>query len=424
MDKLGRYLAAFTHFSRNAKLYLAVQFLSSVTFGINGVLFNLYLLSHGLAETLLGDVIFVASVAGLLTALPAGWASDRCGRRPLLVLGLAVGALALMGQALYPTPGLVLLLSAVGAAGGMMAQAVGAPLMTEASTDADRNHLFSLSQALSTVANVAGSLMGGSLPALLAARGLPVVGAQRWTLLAAAAVAAAALVPALLLRPEATPAGPASARTARTGGGAAPGATATRPPFRTVPLTVAALLFSQALVGTGAGLFVPFYNVFLTRHLGATVEQVGVIFSAQSLGIALALMAAPWLAQRLGTIRSVAVLQGASLPFLGIMALVPSLPVVAVAGVLRATLMNAANPGFAAYSMEVVPAHRRASVNSLNMAAWSGGWALGAKLAGNLMQSSYTAPYFVTLGLYAGAVLFIYLAFVPGRQPDPNAYSG
>lgn len=413
---MRKLFSSFASFDRNAVLLLTISALGGIIMGAMGVLFNLYLLHFGYTAAFLGNLVFISSVSGLLTALPAGWLSDRWSPLRLLQVIIPFLVVAGAGQALFVSPGAQMGLMALNALGFTVIGIVSTPLIMLYSGPDQRTALFSANAAISMGAGVLGSLLGGGLPSLfMRVAHLPEVTAQRNTLLVVAAIGAAALIPALLMRR--TPAEGSISVIAATLKGDDAGAVPERPTARPFPLTIGLLILYQALVGLGAGLFVPFFNVFLNRHLGASTAQVGWIMGLQSVGIMAVTLLAPALARRLGTIQSALSLQALSLPFLVVMATVPSLWIVGAASAARSALMNAANPAFSAYSMEIIPSGRRALVTSLLMVVWNGGWALSAKIAGVMMVRSYTAPYWITLALYGAGCLLGWAAFVRPRAP-------
>ena len=91
------YVAKLRLFQRNAWLYLLNTIVIGLSFGIFRLLFNFYVLSLGHDEALLGQLLTVSSLVSLAGALPAGYFSDRLGRKPSLLLSTVLYALAMLG---------------------------------------------------------------------------------------------------------------------------------------------------------------------------------------------------------------------------------------------------------------------------------------------------------------------------------------
>src|SRR5439155_25630730 len=66
------------------------------------------------------------------------------------------------------------------------------------------------------------------------------------------------------------------------------------------PLLLLALV--QAFIGAGAGLFIPYFNVYFVQHLGASPALFGVLNGGATALNAVLTLAAPWLAMRLGKV--------------------------------------------------------------------------------------------------------------------------
>jgi predicted MFS family arabinose efflux permease len=84
-----------------------------------------------------------------------------------------------------------------------------------------------------------------------------------------------------------------------------------------------------------------------------------------------------------------------------VMALSRSFAIAAIAALFRGMLANMGGPLISSFSMELVPAKERATINSVTEMAWSLGWAVSARVGGWMItRYSYELPYFFTSGLY------------------------
>jgi len=404
------YVAYIKGFSHNAKLYLWSSLLGSIASGLTYVVFNLYLLRIGHAESFLGQLVFYSAIAGTLFALPAGRASDRFGRRRSLLVSEAVAISAVLAQVVKPVPGILVPATVVAGAGWTVNVVSSSPLLVETSRPEERPHLFGFHSALVMGASVIGSSLGGLLPklfsSLMPAAADPVV-ALRSTLLVGVALWAVALLPLILMREEGRSLSPVS--TARSAGWLRVSLSD--------PRLVAKLLIPTLLIAFGAGLIMPLQNVFMDRYLSATPAQIGLVIGLGSLLTGIASLVAPILALRWGKIRAAVGSQLLSLPFLAVMGLVPYFWVYAVASLIRGALMNLSNPLIANFSMEILDPHERATVNSLLNMGWSLGWAVSGWAGGWVMQNvSYTLPYAFTFVLYLSSITLFYRFF---RAYDP-----
>lgn len=412
MRYVTEYLSYIRGFSRNAKLYLWACFFQSVAMGTVFVVFNLYLLRVGLNESFLGMLVFYSSFAGTVFALPAGRASDRFGRRRALLVSGVVSLAGTLVQVVHPVPWLLVPATIVTGAAWIITAVSGGPFLVETSRDEERPHLFGFSAALITGSSLIGSNLGGLLPKLFAGltgAGPDSVGPLRATLLVGLVLMAVSVLPLLPMREERREAVPV-----RTAG-------STWLNLSNAPLAFK-LALPQVLIGFGAGFIMPLQNVFMDRYLGASPTEIGLIFSAQSLLMGAVSLIAPFLANRWGKVRAITASQGLSMPFLAVMGLAPSLWVYGAASLVRATLMNLANPLIGNFTMEAVDPHERATVSSLINMGWNLGWAVCGWAGGWMMQNvSYTLPYAFTFVLYSVSIALFYRYFKSWDPPLARA---
>jgi len=369
-------------------------------YSVHQVLFNLYLAEGGFGEEFVGRCLSLTGLGMGLAALPAGILSDRLGRRHCLLLGsVGLGVVSTL-RAFTLDPGWLL---AAGFAAGVAYALVAisaSPFLSENSETHVRTHLFSAHFIVILVAGVCGTFAGGQIPELLR-RHAPawtptLLVAYRWTLAAGGIVTVMAGWPLLSVREQPPLEGEA-------GTAAAPGGAAG-------PMAKLALNFF--LIGCGAGLVIPFFNLYFANRFGCTSGQIGVYYAMSQVLTALAALAGPLLARRFGILKTMTGLQLASLPFLVTLGFESSLPVAVGAFWARAVLMQTSSPLLNAFAMEVVPPALRARATAVNNAVWFLGWAASASVAGWIMaRYGYEYPYYMTAALYGAASILFYRMF-------------
>jgi MFS family permease len=413
-----RYLRSLTGFERDARLFLVATFVGGAAISLYWVDFNLYLRSLGLSTALIGVVATVTSASGMLVALPASRLSDVLGRRFVLLAGSVLQAAAFVGLVVFTAPAAILLLAACYAAGQQSIQVVSAPFLAEHSTPEQRNELFSVQFAIMSATNVGAALLGGFIANVVADQAGFAPGSPetfRVILLMMAALGIVAVLVTLRLRDD-RPRTPAIVRTgvrrapatevghpdagARAGAGRRPSRVRIG---RFVPIAnpgrLARLLFPNFLIAVGAGQVIPFLNLFVERKFGLQLASLNALFALTSLGTMVAILLQPALARRCGKIGSVVLVQGTSIPFLLVLGFSPVFWTVALAMMVRNSLMNAGNPIFNAFAMEHVDPSERATLSAAMGLLWSLGWVIAGPWY-SLLQS--------TLGFDGGyAVNFI-----------------
>jgi MFS family permease len=446
---LRRYASTFTGFERDARVFLAVTLVYGIGLSLYWVDFNLYLASLGFDRSFIGIVATAGSAAGLLAALPIAAASDRFGRRLVLVAGTALGALGIAGLLATAEPLLVILLAALLGVGNQAFNVVSAPFLTERSRPEHRNELFSLQFAITSLTNVGAALAGGALASAIAmAWGFAPDGPEAYRLLLVAMFASMAVSAAILLlladdrparfRRDAARGGSGDERpVAKSTAGdpiarpASAGELRRRVRLRpgrpgSVPIDTglfARILLPGFLISLGAGQVIPFLNLFIKGKFGLDLAALNAVFAVTSFGTFVAIMIQPALARRFGKIGSVVLVQGASLPFLVVLGFSPVLWTVIVAMAVRNSLMNAGNPIFTAFAMERVRPAERATLAAAMSLAWSAGWMLAGPWYSLLQarlgfEAGYTVNFITVIVLYSMGT-FLTWHWFGGRERAP-----
>jgi MFS family permease len=402
---IADYREASRAFSRAARLYLLAEFLVWTGHGVQSVLFNLYLVEAGFRESFVGQTVSMSGLGLALTALPAGLLAERWGRRRCLMLGALVEGAGLIARSAVLEPGVIVAASFVMGAGQSLFQIAAMPFITEHSTPRERTHLFSTFFAMALLAGVVGSSLGGLCPPALLA--LPAALrpthqlAYQIALVTAGLCSLSGWLPLSRLRGlnevsmkherESLPKGAAR--------------------------SLAPIALNFFLIGCGAGLVIPFMNLYFADRFACSSAQIGAFFSGAAVLTAFASLLGPALARRFGKLRTAIASQILSLPFLVTLGGEKHLPVAVTAFWLRATLMQAATPLMQNFVMEALPSGLRARSSSLNNLVWNLGWAVSASLAGIVIQHwGFAVPFYLTATLYATAAVTFYLSFRHFRE--------
>ncbi|MCA9973845.1 MAG: MFS transporter [Anaerolineales bacterium] len=406
---LADYAAKIRLFRPNARLYLLITIINGLSFGIFRLLFNFYVLSLGYDEALLGKLLTTSSLVALLSALPAGYLSDRLGRKRAIFASSLAATLGVAGMVAWPTAvGFYAMNLVMGLAQSLGGVTFG-PFLMENSGDEERTYLFSFSFGVQTIAGFAGNWFGGQLPAWLgSAAGVSATSATAYgyALIVVSVASALALPPILLLRrrsrQEIEADGPSIS------------------PFqyaRRHPALLGKLIAPMLITSLGAGLLMPFMNVFFRHAFGSADATIGTLFAVGSLFMGIGLLAAPPLADRYGKMRVVVVTQALSIPFLALLGFAPWFWLSAAAYLVRLALMNMSNPVYQTFVMEQVDQEARATVASLVSMAWNVGWAFSPTLSGWIqVQAGFGPVYIGTIITYVIAIYLYYRFFWRGAQ--------
>jgi MFS family permease len=295
-----------------------------------------------------------------------------------------------------------------------LAQSIGSvamgPFLMENSGEEERTYLFSFASGMRMASIFAGNWVGGYLPTW--------VGAYRFVdpesstayagaLLIISLIGALGLFPLLFIRPVIREAGSKNVF--------APIEFA-----RKSPRLLGKLFTPLLLISMGAGLFVPFMNVFFRVVHNQPDPVIGSLMAWGSLAMGVGLLIAPPIAERLGKLRLVVVTQGLSIPFMIMLGFVPVFGISAMAYYARMALMNMSNPIYQNFVLEQVDPSSRATVASLHSMIWSFGRSFSPSISGSLQVAyGFGPPFAIAISLYACAILLYWLFFI--RKSEDQA---
>jgi MFS family permease len=178
------------------------------------------------------------------------------------------------------------------------------------------------------------------------------------------------------------------------------------------------------ITSLGAGLLMPYMNVFYRHTYASSDQRIGALFAVGSLAMAIGLLIAPPLAESFGKIRVVVVTQALSVPFLALLGFAPWFWLSAIAYLVRVALMNMSNPVYQTFVMEQVDEEARATVASLVSMSWSFGWAFSPTVSGWLqVRYGFDPIYLATIACY-GVAIFLYWRFFWRKAPGSHSPVG
>lgn len=397
------HLRTFTPRSRR---FLFSAFLWGFAFSVTWLYLNFLFENLGFSDSLVGGANAIPNLVAVAFALPTARLAGRLGFVRSLRWSALVAGGALLALGFLEKPVLVLGAVVLVGLGGMAFWVVPSPLMTILEPPAHRTYLFSAQFAAQMIAGFVGSLAGGWLPQLIGdLAGVDPKGLQavQWTVLIAGLLYAAAALPLLGLEEVQTP-DQAGSRLWHVPGAA-------RPIFLK-------LLVPNAVIGVGAGLIIPFLNLYVEGKFALAFSTLGAVFAWSQLGMAAAVMTQPLIAERLGKVASIVLVQALSLPFIALLGFSNSFTAVAVALFVRSALMNAANPIYAAFTMEQVREGWRPALSAAENMVWAAGWVAGPLVSGWVRErlgftDGFHVLFAAMLVLYASGIAYSWIVLRP-----------
>jgi MFS family permease len=394
-----RYWVAICHLGPNMRLLLVGACLLGLGNGIAGTFFNLYLKQGGLGEAFLGRLNSLGTIGSLALAIPAGLLVTRLGSRKSLVL--SAGLIAVFGalQVTVLVPALLIALQIGISASNMLYGATYNPEMMHSTDPADRQVAFSLAFTAGTVMSVIASVVGGLLPRVFARFGASPFTGLRLTLLVGAALILSSTAVFIRLREQSVSSADAASD---------PPCAADEQPEAMVHWKRFAVRYTivNIIIGFGAGLSIPYLNLYFTDRFHASTVVVGNLFAMSNVVLTVGALLAPWLVRKTGLLRTIVLTVGGSLVFLVIMAFTHNIAVAAVAFWMRAGLMMCSTPVTDKFCLEIVPSAKRSVAHNVFQMAWTAAWAVSTAIGGWLIQTSgFAVPMVLTAvvyGLYVG----------------------
>jgi MFS family permease len=341
---LAEYAQRLSQFQPNARKYLVSVVVAGATMGVYRLLFNFFVLSLGYDEALLGNFITTSNTSALLLALPMGYLVDIWGKKEALILRNILLVTAIVVMSIWPGIVIFYVMNVVFGIAQSLGSVSRGPFLMENSKKDERSYLFSFGQGLQMASMFAGNWIGGYLPKWISEyRGVDPQSSTAYAgaMLIVALIGLAGLIPLLMIKSK-----PKGER--RKGVFA---------PIKFIgqnKALVGKFFFPLLLVSIGAGLFVPFMNIYFREAYNQPDHVVGTLMAWGSLAMMVGLLIAPPLADRIGKLKLVVLTQGLSIPFMVILGFSPLFGLSAAAYYVRMALMNMSNPIYQNFVYEQV----------------------------------------------------------------------
>lgn len=414
---MSAYLQNLRAFSPSfRRLLVTTALAAAAVFGINAVLYNLYLIRLGFTPAYIGLLAGLGQLAWAAAALPAGFVSRAVGLRRsieggMIIVGLAI-ALTLSVEWL-PRPyweAWLLGCQVVLNIGVALVTVHFPPYIMAVTEERERAHAFAVFTAIVPVAALTGSLLAGSVSGLLAGRlglTLDTPAPYRLALWLSPLLCFLCILP--LQGAERGYTGPRG----REGGLGTAGAS--RPPYGLFAFW-ATVVFAAAV---GESAVRTFYNVYLDTALHAGPAVIGTVMGvAQLLPIAAAL-ALPLILGRWGTGRTYAAANGGMALCLAALALATSLWPAAAAYIAIIALLTLGGTSRDMLGQELVIPRWRTTSQGVAMIGMALGGAAAAVAGGLLIDRIGFGALFLAGAAFSTIAAALLLAY-PRTRTYPS----
>lgn len=415
--QMRRLAGTYLNFGRDVWLFLAYMFCANIGFGVFTLIFNLYVYALDFREDSIGLFSSVQTFTMAATALVLGTLISRLGLWLVTVGGIAVYGLSCIGLALSTWAPALLLFSGTSGMGLAIIFTATMPFIIEHGRLEQRTTVATVAFSVASLSMTLGSLIGGFAPILLSNL-IPAIeagsaAAYRAALLAGSLLGLAGIIPMLRMgvARRSHQARQVSGRSAHS---------VPDPDPRRTRIDVGVFVLVGLITAVGAGLVVPFYNVYL-QTLGASPREIGLIYAAGGIAAAVIGLGAPMVSRRYGSLTAVLLIRGSSLPFYLLLVFAPWYGLAIVAHVIRQVSINMAWPVDSTFISELVPGKLRASVFGWRSATWNLGIGLSSLAGGWLIVRAGYELTFVGFVLFTAASIALYYVYY---QRHPKVVAG
>jgi MFS family permease len=398
---LETYWTRIKQFSPNARLYLVSAILTGAALGVYSLLFNFYVISLNMDVNIAGQLASINSTTALVLAIPMGYIADILGRKKSLIISGAAVSLAIAGMVAWPVKEILFGMAALMGAAQSLSAVTMSPFLLENSGEQERTYLFSLGSGAQMTASFVGNSIGGSLPTWLGTRqGISPTSSAAYAgaLAIVAAISTLGLIPYFFMKMRHLE------KSQR----------ALFAPFTYAakkPAMLGKLILPILVTSFGAGLLMPFMNIFFRVAYHQSDPVIGNLLAWGALAMGIGLLIAPVLADRLGKIPVVVISQGLSIPFLALLGFAPWFWLSGFAYYIRIALMNMSGPVYQTFVMENTEPESRATVASLVNMSNNFGRAFSPSVSGWMQVNYGFGPVYAgVLATYSIAV-YLYWKF-------------
>jgi predicted MFS family arabinose efflux permease len=370
-----------------------------INFHVFQLLFNLYLKELGFDESNIGFVISSRAVGMTLIAIPAAIILSRIKLKPILLASCFLFALFTFFITSYTQMEFLIGFSILSGMAFAFYRVAAGPFYMRNSTEVERTYLFSVSFGMMIMAGMVGSVTSGKIVTIIADLTGDIIIGYRYTLYAGIFGSLLALFPFYKIK------------------AAAPSAEENRIYINRKQLKRRGKFYFKVtianfLVGLGAGLIIPFLNLYFRDRFNLEPDTIGLFYFFVALSMMMGSLSGPVLAKRFGLVRAVVITQLVSIPFMFILAYSYFLPIVVLAFVLRAGFMNLGVPIVTNLGMELSDKKEQGLVNALLMISWTSSWMISSAVGGHLIEAyGYTITINITIALYLMSTALFYTFF-------------
>jgi len=399
-----------TRIDRNRRILFLANASVGLPSGYAQVILPIYFKLIGISAVSIGILTTISLLATSILLVPFGILSDRYGRKPFLIAGGVLTAIAWIIMAITCDFAFIAISRIIIGTGNALMSAPFNAALADVSSDEDRIKVFSISAFVSQIASTGGALISG-IPEILQTRlGLDVVSSYTPLFLLAFLVSIAAtafLFPFRESRPRKRESIKVRSQSMR---------------------KMLIFAFTRGVIGFGAGFVIPLFSLWFYLRFGVGGAVLGPLFAISNITLAFSYLISSRLARTIGSVNSLVLCQALAIILLVAIPESTDYLMVSVLYVARNFLMNMSQPIETSFIMSIVRPEERASASALASTASNISRAISPSLGGYFMSNvSLSVPFYITAALYATSTIIFYTSFrdvkvsgkTKGSSPPP-----
>jgi MFS family permease len=404
---------------RDGRLLFATRAVRMFGYGLASVVLVLYLSALGLSDPVIGVLLTLTLLGDAAISLWLTTHADRVGRRRVLLAGALLMCLAGLGFASTSALPVLMLAATIGVispSGNEIGPflAVEQASLSQTITDRARTRVFAWFNLTGSFATATGALVGGGVAGSLIASGHAQIDAYRVVIVLYACLGLALAALFWWVSPAVEVAQAPDVSIARRLG------------LHRSRGIVARLSALFALDAFGGGLVVQSLVAYWFHlRFGADVAVLGAVFFIANLLAGISALAASWIADRVGLVRTMVFTHLPSNVLLAAVPLMPTLPLAIGVLLARFSISQMDVPTRQSYTMAVVDPDERSAAAGVTGIARSLGASMSPLIAAPLfgVASLASLPFLLAGGLKIGYDIMLYRAFRSLRPEHESLHS-
>lgn len=399
---LKDYVNLFKNLRKEIKLLL----FALIFFGLGGayfsLIFNLYLKELGLREGTIGLILSYRIFGNVLFVLPAAYIVQKYSPRLVFSTSNILYVILQLLLVLFPRRELLLGLSLLTGLSEMLFSIATAPYLMDHSEREERPYIFSMVFGTNLISHAIGSLTGGFFPEFFS-KNLSMATSYQLTLFIGIAISIFGLPYLLKLPKQITH--------------------QSDNPWKLWKKLrynlVLKLLPPRLLISFGAGLFIPFLNLYFKTVHNLSSNTIGILFTMAQFSTFFSVLNTPRLIKKIGLVRTVVFTEALSLPFMYLLGTSKAMSLVVPSFLIRQALMNMSGPANQNFTMEVATPQERPAITSIMALSDSIARAFSIRMGGLIIEHwNYSYVFYIAMALYIASITIFYLFF--SRYEEDN----